>query len=244
MTRSHTISIQIYRKHINLFRYLNDIWIFTQLTRPELKRRGEELQCSVSKAKKKYPVPKRDRAVVSKRRDSDVGKIFVSQYERGVFESNIISIVSRIEAFIQDCLAITIADQPEKLSIIEKSGIPLDLFLAHEDRAALLERLIAMRCQELMFARPADYLAKVAQVLSIKIPNDRIENYIELKATRDILIHNQGVINRLYIDKAGSKARGQVGDPLIIDEDYFGEAVMAGKALSGAIQSETEKKYG
>ncbi|MDB5405670.1 MAG: hypothetical protein JWL84_582 [Rhodospirillales bacterium] len=243
MTRSHTVSIETYKRHIRLFRYLNDVWIFTQLMRPELKRRGDELRHSRSKAKKSYPVPKRDRAVKSKRRDSDVGQVFIAQYERGLFETNIISIVSRVEAFIQECLVIAIWDQPEKMSIIDKGGVPLDLFLAHEDRNALLERLIAMRCQELMFAKPADYLAKAAQVLSIEIPKDRIANYLELKATRDVLIHNQGLINRLYIDKAGTKARGQLGDELVIDEDYFGDAVMSAKALSGAMQRETEKKY-
>lgn len=188
MARNHPVSIQIYKRHIRLFRYLNDAWIFTKLMRPELKRRGDELCNNRSKEKKRYPVPKRDRAVKSKRRDSDVGQVFIAQYERGMFDTNIISIVSRLEAFIQECLVIAILDQPKKLSIIEKGGVPLDLFLEHEDRNALLERLITMRCQELMFAKPSDYLTKVVQVLSIEIPKDCIASYIELKATRDVLI--------------------------------------------------------
>jgi hypothetical protein len=243
MARNHTVSIEIYNRHIRLFRYLNDVWIFSQLMRPELKRRGDELLNSRSQAKKPYRVLKRDRSVKSSRRDSDVGQVFIAQYERGLFDTNITSIVSRVEAFIQECLAIAISDQPRKLSYIDKGGVPLDLFLSHEDREALLEGLIGLRCQELMFAKPADYLGKVAQVLSIEIPKGCFDDYIELKATRDVLIHNQGRINRLYVDKAGTKARGQVGQELVIDEDYFGEAIMIAKALSGVIQRETEKKY-
>ncbi len=243
MTRTHPVSQRIYRSHIRHFRFLNDLWIFTQLVRPQFKARGEELRASKSKAKKRYPVPKRSRVTISRRTDADVGQVFIAQYERGVFETNIISIVSRTEAFVQECLLIAISANPEKLSILDKSGIPLDLFLTHEDRSALLERLVALRCQELMFAKPADYMRKVSEVLSVEIPEDRIEAYIELKATRDVLIHNQGLINRIYLDKAGQSARGGLGEELEIDADYFGEAIMSSKGLSGAIQAATEEKY-
>ena len=243
MARNHTVSIEIYQRHIRLFRFLNDVWIFSQLLRPELKKRGDELLKSTSKAKKRYPVPKRDRSVKSGRRDFDVGQVFKAQYERGLFETNIISIVSRVEAFVQECLVIAINDQPRKLSILDKGGIPLDLFFSHDDREDLLESLVGLKCQELMFAKPAEYLGKVAQVLSIEIPRTCLDSYIELKATRDVLIHNQGRINKIYIEKTASKARGRVGEDLVVDEDYFGEAVMVAKTLSGTIQRETEKKY-
>lgn len=42
---------------------------------------------------------------------------------RGVFETNIISVVSCVEAFIQDCMFAAIKAHPEKLSLIAgKSG--------------------------------------------------------------------------------------------------------------------------
>lgn len=63
-----------------------------------------------------------------------------------------------------------------------------------------------------------------------------------MKASRDLIIHNGGRINQLYLDKAGRKARGGIDDKLDIDEDYFEEVIMNAKALSGAIQRETEKK--
>jgi hypothetical protein len=36
MSRNHSVSIAIYNRHIRLFRYLNDAWIFTMLMRPGL----------------------------------------------------------------------------------------------------------------------------------------------------------------------------------------------------------------
>jgi hypothetical protein len=69
-----------------------------------------------------------------------------------------------------------------KLSIIgDRTGIPLDLFIAHSDRNVLLESYIALRCQDLMFGKPSEYLDKAAKILSIEIEDEILENYIELK---------------------------------------------------------------
>lgn len=220
------------------------MWIFTALTRPDLKKIADRLLSSKSKSKKKYPVPKKDRTVLSKRYDNDVGLIFQRQYNHGIFETNIVSIVSRVEAFIQECMIVAIRDQPKKLSIVgERSGIPLDLFMEHTDHDDILERYVNLRCQDLMFGKPADYLNKAAKILSIEIDDDIVSNYVEMKASRDVIVHNNGKINQIYIDKVGRKSRGKAGENLIVDEDYFEEIVMNSKILSGTIQRETEEKY-
>lgn len=191
VTRKHSVSKKIYDKHIQLFRYLNDAWIFTHLLRPELDRKAGELRSSKSNIKKEYSVPKRNQDVVSRRRDRDVGDVFKAQCDRGIFETNIVAIVSRVEAFIQDCIRIAIVDKPEKLSLIGDKNIPLNLFLELEDRDVLLEAVIELRCQELLFAKPKDYLDKFAKVLSIEIKSEILESFIEMKASRDVIVHNR-----------------------------------------------------
>lgn len=78
-----------------------------------------------------------------------------------------------------------------------------------------------MRCQDLMFGKPSGCLAKAAEVRSIKINPDLIANYVEMKASRDLVIHYRGLINQLYLDNGGRKARGALHDELPIDADYF-----------------------
>ena len=41
-----------------------------------------------------------------------------------------------------------------------------------------------------------------------------------MKATRDILEHNAGVVNDIYIRKAGNRTRYAVGDLVEIDDSY------------------------
>lgn len=245
MARESDVSKGIYRRHIRLFRLLNDLWIFTELLRPELDQRAKKLRASKSKAKKPYKVPKGSFTVDSKRRDEDIGLIFMAQYERGIFETNIVSMVSRTEAFLQDAVSIVACAYPKKLSILaDKGGIPLDLFLESEERADVIRRFVALRCESLMFGKPSDYLDKTAKVLGIEIDQAIINDFIEIKASRDIIIHNSGRINKLYVEKAGDQKRGEPGDELVIDRAYFRHVIVTLKKLSGAIQSKTEKAFG
>ncbi|MFK4534935.1 hypothetical protein ABIA00_003118 [Bradyrhizobium ottawaense] len=51
-----------------------------------------------------------------------------------------------------------------------------------------------------------------------------------------MLIHNGRLINQLYLDKAGRKARGKINEELDIDEKYFADVVRNAKMSSSAIQ--------
>ena len=51
-------------------------------------------------------------------------------------------------------------------------------------------------------------------------PYTAAELAAEMKATRDILEHNAGVVNDIYIRKAGNRTRYAVGDLVEIDDSY------------------------
>src|ERR1700743_2422192 len=123
MTREHPVSIAIYKRHLRLYHYLNDAWIIVEQTAPELEQRARALRASKSKVRKPYKTPKKDGWATNKRRDEEIGDVYMAQAKRGIFENNIVFIVSRVEAFIQECLTIAIKDKPKKLSVLaEKSG--------------------------------------------------------------------------------------------------------------------------
>lgn len=244
MARDSEVSVGIYRRHLRLFRYLNDAWIFTELLRPILDARAKLLRNSKSKAKKAYPVPKGTSSVMSMRRDEDIGLIFMAQNERGIFETQIVSMVSRTEAFLQDAISIVAIQYPQKLAILgDKSGIPLELFLESDAREDVIRRFVALKCEGLMFGKPAEYLDKAAKVLSIELDQNLVKDFIEIKASRDIIIHNSGLINKLYVEKTADRKRGGVGDELVIDRAYFRHVIVTLKRLSGSIQSKTETVY-
>jgi len=244
MARDNKVSKEIYRKHINLNRHINDAWIFSELIDPHLQKRAAELKASTSKKKRYYKTPKKTGSVINKRTDEQIGQLFLAQSERGIYETNIISMVSRTEAFIQDCVAIAACAYPQKLSIFaDKGGVPIELVLENEDRNDLIKRYVSLKCEGLMFGKPQDYLEKASNILSIELQPDTIEAYIEIKATRDIVVHGSGVANKIYLEKSKDAARAILDEELPIDRDYFESVVINLKKLSGQIQSKTEAVF-
>ncbi|MBY5931973.1 hypothetical protein KUV51_03080 [Tateyamaria omphalii] len=244
MARKSIVSKSIYRKHIALYRYINNAWIFAELIEPDLKERAKDFRESSSATKRRYRAPKKSGWTYSGRRDADIGQLFQAQHERGIYETNIVSIVSRTEAFIQDCVATVACRYPNKLSILaDKGGVPINLVLENEDRSDLIKRFVSLKCEGLMFAKPKDYLNKASEVLAIELSSDVIDAYIEVKASRDIVVHGGGVANKLYVEKAGKAARSAEGEDLPIDRQYFKSVAVNIKRLSGEIQKKTEEVY-
>jgi hypothetical protein len=53
---------------------------------------------------------------------------------------------------------------------------------------------------------------------------DEIEQPAEIKASRDILVHNKGIANGAYVSKSGSRARVRDGEMVRISEKYHRES--------------------
>lgn len=244
MARENLVSKKIYKKHLAFYRHINDSWIFIDLLRPYLKEQGKKLIDSPSNAKKPYQTPKKGGWVTNKRQDKYIGEIYKKQHNRGLYETNIVSIVSRFEAFIQDCVSIAACAYPEKLKILsDKNGIPVDLLLENENREDLIQRFVAMKCDQLMYSRPQDYLERASKIISIALETESISAFIEIKATRDIVVHGGGIASKVYLEKAGIQARASLGEELPIDRNYFINVVTTLKKISGEIQRKTEDKY-
>ncbi|HJR09002.1 MAG TPA: hypothetical protein VJ842_17215 [Pyrinomonadaceae bacterium] len=61
-----------------------------------------------------------------------------------------------------------------------------------------------------------------------------------MKATRDLLIHNSGVINDVYLSKVEAKKRGERGERILINAGYFDHCISTLKRLSGIVKRDIE----
>lgn len=73
-------------------------------------------------------------------------------------------------------------------------------------------------------------------------PEDEIERFAEMKAARDLLIHNSGIVNKTYLDKAGPKARYTAGDQVMIDRPYFNDCWALAKKLVDDIAAAAKRR--
>ena len=103
--------------------------------------------------------------------------------------------------------------------------VPLALITDSPDRETILRAVVDRELDRLKYRRPAawfDYLEKRARLGTPS--QDQIERLAEIKASRDLIVHNRGIVNQTYRSKSGPKARYADGTRLEIIEPYLRES--------------------
>jgi hypothetical protein len=97
---------------------------------------------------------------------------------------------------------------------------------------------------ELSYKSPKDFADEAESYLSVNLLEcAAYHQYIEMKSTRDILIHNFGIVNETYINKAGTHARAREGEELPISQIYFLEMYEACLQITEWLELKLHEKW-
>jgi hypothetical protein len=98
----------------------------------------------------------------------------------------------------------------------------LSEILAAPDIAAVVADVVERVVHDLAYRRPDQWFRFIENRVNLGCPDDAQRDALcEMKAARDVLEHNRGVVVRDYLDKAGVAARSGLGDIIQIDEPYL-----------------------
>src|SRR5712692_4410725 len=118
--------------------------------------------------------------------------------------------VSLFEDFFFELLRYWLAAYPASLS---KKQVEMGAVLKAPDKSAIVLTVVDKELNELKYERLADWFAYLERLTNLGCPTaDEIEKLAEIKASRDILVHNNSMANAIYVAKAGRRARYQEGD--------------------------------
>ncbi|QPJ61714.1 MAG: hypothetical protein G3M70_07365 [Candidatus Nitronauta litoralis] len=132
----------------------------------------------------------------------------------------IYSFVAFMETMFSDLITAIVLKYPEKLPGNKK--IDLSDVLKCENIKSLHIVAVQKLMHELTYKSPKDFAESIKNIIDISLLKViEYQKYIEIKATRDILIHNQGIANEIYCSKAESLSRAKAGEILHIDNYYF-----------------------
>jgi hypothetical protein len=130
--------------------------------------------------------------------------------------------VSIFERFLGDFVRVWLRAYPQNLLATEP--VPVDVILEANDKSAITEYLIDRAIIGLLYRKPVDWFAFVEKRLKLGCPTaDEIARVAEAKATRDVVVHNNGVINETYLTKSGSHARYKLGEFIDLPDQYHNE---------------------
>jgi hypothetical protein len=151
----------------------------------------------------------------------------VFQHYVALFEEYTFELVGLwLMAYPQGIVGLDEDKDDDKLKRSDKT-VPLSFILENPDRDSILRAVVDRELDRLKYRRVTawfDYLEKRAR-LGMPSP-DQIERLAEIKASRDILVHNRGIVNQTYRSKSGNKARYAEGDRLKIIEPYLRDSWM------------------
>ncbi len=132
--------------------------------------------------------------------------------------SSLQQFVSIFENFFFEIARAWILAFPERVSSRQLSG---KVIIRLADKAAMIDALVEKELQEVFYDRPANWFEYMKTLTKITSPSEaEASQFAEIKATRDVFVHGQGIANAFYVDKAGALARAQPSKPLDIPGPY------------------------
>jgi hypothetical protein len=141
-----------------------------------------------------------------------------------------VQLTSVFEAFLFDFLRLLLTNNPRHLA--QKKQIEVGVALSAADRGALVLLIAERELNELKYNRPRAWFDYMSKIIKLGCPTEEeIERIAEMKAARDLLIHNSGIVNKTYLEKAGATGRYAIGDPVVIDRPYFNDCWVLAKKL-------------
>lgn len=249
--KKQTLYNRIYRHHLDIVKELNNSHIFIQRTREILLNEISQIRDDNADTNETYNVPSRKGKLFSKeafRTHKEYKGLLREITERDLFENFIVTNVSKFESYLFRTLTEVISVYPEKLGI-NVNGIkpyktvPIEFVMSTQSIDLLIEKVITDRITSISYATPQQYLQFFQEVTGCKTNGDEFIDYIEIKATRDLLVHNDKRVNDIYLEKVGDKKRGTLNHVIPIDGKYFDFTIATMKRVSGIIRRELEKKY-
>ena len=135
----------------------------------------------------------------------------------------LVQLVTLIETMVGDVLRAVITRYPQKLG--GKRTLSIQAVLESTSLEEVHVRATDALLNELAYRSPVEFAESMQQLLSVNLLEcPSFHCYMEIKATRDIFVHNRGIANDIYVRKAGSHVRVRSGMQLPADIQYFLES--------------------
>ena len=139
----------------------------------------------------------------------DKAQLYVTEY---LAAATFQQFVSFFEDFLFGVLRHWLMEYPQSL---RAKQLDFQTVLNAPDKEALTLQVVNKELNEIAYKRPKDWFAYLEGRMRLGCPTtDEIDRLAEIKATRDIYIHNRGVASPIYTERAGDLKRCNAGEKL------------------------------
>ena len=180
------------------------------------------------------------------RKPEQIAAFFRNAAKRDLFASVFVFLVAQLESFMVSICRLVLRHDSRRLKtrvpgIDHINKIETAEIIESASRDDLIERLIEREMQAVSYSRPAAFFVYLERVIGITLREDLRDSWTEMKATRDVIVHNSGIVNATYLEKSGAKGRGALGTLIPFDEAYFEQCVATIKSIVGCSEASVRK---
>lgn len=156
-----------------------------------------------------------------------------------------INLVSEVEHFFGSAVSAALRMHPEKIG---RESFRLTEIISASSNQELVDRAAQTVLNKMMYEKPNDYIKSFAEILSIDTTDLESDwpAFIELKTRRDLGIHNNWIVNDIYLRKlreANINTEHKAGNRIIPDFSYLDQATKTTYNLVETLASLLGKKW-
>ena len=144
-----------------------------------------------------------------------------------LFQSSLISLLSMAEMFLADILRSYYLMYPEAIGTSEK--LQFDELNQFSSVQEIKEHFIEKKIEDIMRKSFIDLISFCKNELKLNMGylGECNENLNEVFIRRNVIVHNGGTVNSIYMSKVKSNLRKdlELGDKLIVDREYLDESI-------------------
>lgn len=223
---------------------INDtyLWVTLAIKSLEVIAESDELVKNTSK----FQVPSTIKGKTVNRKPNDIKAIIKNASQKEIYFTLFTYVVAQFEGFLADTITLVLTYDQRKLRVNVQGSdnnkkVDISELLECKTYDSVIELIIERQLGSLFYAGPKKQVEYLEKVLTIKTDGNVWNKWFEYKATRDIIVHNSGIINKIYFEKAGDEARGKIGEQVSVDKKYFEDALATIKSLVGQIEVQAKK---
>jgi hypothetical protein len=129
--------------------------------------------------------------------------------------------ISVFETFVFGLSRLALIHNPRALS---KRQVEVSALLEAADKETVIADVIDKALNDLKYGALREWFVYLDGIVKLGCPSaEETDRLAEMKAARDILVHNAGVANATYVRKSGPAARFNEGDRVDISPEYHNE---------------------
>jgi hypothetical protein len=222
---------------------LNEIYWWVSLSISSLRNSSKDKSFT---EKVKITVPSGCSTKEISRTKEQVQEILNKAMTMDLYQSVFVFIIAKVEDYFSNIIYLILSTDNRRIkgSIAGVDTIKkfeVDEILDSTDKGEIVDRIIKRNQINLFCAGPQKQVEYFDKVLGITLDDELWDDWFEFKATRDIIVHNSGISNELYIAKSSKKARGKLGDKINIDKSYFDSSIATMKSIIGKSEVSARK---